>query len=73
VTVADITNDFSLCPSADYAISTWGDDFAVATRRPRDETEFARLWWELPSEQLSMFTMLTMAWGLYHGDKGDPW
>lgn len=73
VAVADITNDFSLCPFADYAISTWGDDFAVATRRRRDETEFARLWRELQGEQLSMFTMLTMAWGLYHGDKGELW
>jgi DNA-3-methyladenine glycosylase II len=73
VVVSDITNDFSIYPFAQYAIRTWGDEFAAASKRPRDDTEFARLWRTLNGEQLSVLTLLTMAWGLYHGEPTKLW
>jgi DNA-3-methyladenine glycosylase II len=71
--VSDITNDFSFYPFAQHAIRIWGDEFAVAFRQPREDTEFARLWRTLRGEQLSVLTQLTMAWGMYHGDSTELW
>ena len=50
-----------------------GTEFAVAAKQPRDETTFARLWRTLKGEQLSLLTLLTMAWGMYHGEPGELW
>lgn len=67
-TVADITNDYSLYPFADLAVRTWATSLAPALSWPSDEPTFAKLWQGLAGDQLSMWTLLTLAWGVRHAN-----
>ncbi|UVS80609.1 DNA-3-methyladenine glycosylase [Actinokineospora sp. UTMC 2448] len=64
--VADATNDFSLYPFADLAVRTWARRLAPAYQWPQSEPEFAAVWRGLAGEQLSDWTLLTLAWGVRH-------
>jgi DNA-3-methyladenine glycosylase II len=67
-TVADLTNDYALYPFADLAVRTWVKRLAPGRLWPDSEPEFARLWAELAGEQLSAWTLLTLAWGARHAN-----
>jgi DNA-3-methyladenine glycosylase II len=62
-TVADVTNDYTLYPFADLAVRTWAKRLASGRSWPDTEQEFARVWQGLAKEQLSEWTLLTLAWG----------
>lgn len=64
--VADATNDYSLYPFADRAVRTWVQRLAPGREWPGSEPEFATIWRELAGEQLSAWTVLTLAWGVRH-------
>lgn len=61
--VADYTNDFSLYPSSDLAVRTWAQRMAPEFKWPDTEPEFAAAWREIAGDQLSQWTILTLAWG----------
>lgn len=63
-TVADLTNDYSLYPFADLAVRTWAKRLAPERTWPAGEEEFARAWARLAGDQLSDWTLLTLAWGV---------
>lgn len=65
-TVADLTNDYALYPYADLAVRTWAKTLAPGRSWPETEPEFARVWARLAGEQLSEWTLLTLAWGVRH-------
>lgn len=65
-TVADVTNDYSLYPFADLAVRTWAKRLASERAWPENESDFARVWQRLAGEQLSEWTLLTLAWGVRH-------
>jgi len=65
-TVADLTNDYALYPFADLAVRTWVKLLAPGLTWPETEAEFARVWARLAGEQLSTWTLLTLAWGVRH-------
>jgi DNA-3-methyladenine glycosylase II len=65
-TVADATNDYTLYPFADLAVRTWAKHLASERNWPDTEPEFARVWQGLAAEQLSEWTLLTLAWGVRH-------
>ena len=67
-TVADITNDYSFYPFADLAVRTWASNLAPALAWPADEPAFADVWQRLAGDQLSMWTLLTLAWGVRHAN-----
>lgn len=62
-TVADLTNDYALYPFADLAVRTWAKHLAPERIWPETEPEFARTWQRLAGDQLSTWTLLTLAWG----------
>lgn len=64
--VADLTNDYSLYPFADLAVRTWAQRLAPGRTWPTTEPEFAAVWQRLAGEQLSAWTLLTLAWGVKH-------
>ncbi|MEV7092846.1 hypothetical protein AB0M80_08350 [Amycolatopsis sp. NPDC051045] len=64
VTVADVTNDYSLYPFADLAVRTWAGKLAPSVDWPKPEPEFGRLWQAMAGAQLSEWTLLTLAWGV---------
>ncbi|HKR49079.1 MAG TPA: hypothetical protein VJT72_05765 [Pseudonocardiaceae bacterium] len=64
--VADLTNDYSLHPFADLAVRTWAKRLAAGRTWSEIEPEFAREWSLLAGEQLSAWTLLTLAWGVRH-------
>ena len=64
--VADLTNDYALYPFADLAVRTWAKLLAAGRTWPETEPEFAREWSRLAGEQLSEWTLLTLAWGVRH-------
>jgi DNA-3-methyladenine glycosylase II len=66
--VADITNDYSLYPFADLAVRRWVTEFAPSVGWPTEEPRFANVWQELAGEQLSLWTLLTLAWGVRHAN-----
>jgi DNA-3-methyladenine glycosylase II len=68
-TVADVTNDYSLYPFADLAVRTWATNLAPALAWPTDEPAFAESWQRLAGDQLSMWTLLTLAWGVRHANR----
>ncbi|WP_218002429.1 hypothetical protein [Nocardia brevicatena] len=61
--VADYTNDFGLYPFSDLAVRTWAARMAPELGWPDTEPEFAAVWREIAGEQLSQWTLLTLAWG----------
>lgn len=65
-TVADLTNDYALYPYADLAVRTWAKRLAPGRSWPETEPEFARMWARLAGDQLSEWTLLTLAWGVRH-------
>ena len=65
-TVTDLTNDYALYPFADLAVRTWAKRLAPGRTWPETEAEFARFWARLAGEQLSTWTLLTLAWGVRH-------
>jgi DNA-3-methyladenine glycosylase II len=65
-TVADLTNDYTLYPFADLAVRTWANRLAPQRIWPDAEPEFAQMWAGLAGEQLSDWTLLTLAWGVRH-------
>ncbi len=65
-TVADLTNDYTLYPFADLAVRTWAKRLAPQRTWPDTEPEFARVWAGLAGQQLSEWTLLTLAWGVRH-------
>ncbi len=65
-TVADLTNDYALYPYADLAVRTWAKRLAPERAWPATEPEFARVWARLAGDQLSAWTLLTLAWGARH-------
>ena len=71
--VADFTNDYSFLPFADFAISQWAANFLTTSTQPLEETEFARMWRRAHGQQLSMLTLLTLAWGVHHADGRPLW
>lgn len=62
--VADATNDYSLYPFADLSLRTWARRLAPGLDWPDSEPEFAATWRKLAGEQLSQWTLLTLAWGV---------
>lgn len=62
--VADATNDYSLYPFADLAVRTWAKRLTPGRTWPDTEPEFAVAWQRLAGEQLSAWTLLTLAWGV---------
>jgi DNA-3-methyladenine glycosylase II len=71
--VADHTNDYSLLPFADFAISSWATNFLTTGNQPLEETDFAKMWRRAQGQQLSMLTLLTLAWGIHHADELPLW
>ncbi|WP_228684554.1 DNA glycosylase family protein [Amycolatopsis thermoflava] len=67
-TVADLTNDYALYPFADLAVRTWARRLAPERAWPSSEPEFAAVWRELAGDQLSSWTLLTLAWGVRHAN-----
>jgi DNA-3-methyladenine glycosylase II len=67
-TVADVTNDYALYPFADLAVRTWAKRLAPERTWPDTEPEFARVWQRLAGDQLSEWTLLTLAWGVRHAN-----
>ncbi|WP_218022291.1 hypothetical protein [Nocardia amamiensis] len=66
--VADFTNDFSVYPYADLAVRTWARRISPERTWPDDEPGFAAQWRELAGNQLSAWTLLTLAWGINNAD-----
>jgi DNA-3-methyladenine glycosylase II len=67
-TVADVTNNYALYPFADLAVRTWAKRLAPGRTWPDTEPEFARVWQRLAGDQLSEWTLLTLAWGVRHAN-----
>lgn len=65
-TVADLTNDYALYPFADLAVRTWAQRLTPQRCWPDTEPEFAQAWARLAGDQLSEWTLLTLAWGVRH-------
>jgi DNA-3-methyladenine glycosylase II len=65
---ADLTNDYTLYPFADLAVRTWANRLAPGRTWPESEPEFARVWALLAGNQLSAWTLLTLAWGNRHAN-----
>lgn len=68
--VADFSNDFGYYPYADLAIRTWAARAAPSQYWPDDERAFAQRWVALAGDQLATLTLLTVAWGTFHGESG---
>lgn len=64
--IADLTNDYALYPFADLAVRTWAKRLAPHHLWPDTEPEFAAAWRRLAGNQLSTWTLLTLAWGVHH-------
>jgi DNA-3-methyladenine glycosylase II len=65
-TVADLSNDYALYPYADLAVRTWAKRLAPQRAWPESEAPFAHVWARLAGDQLSDWTLLTLAWGANH-------
>lgn len=65
-TVADLTNNYALYPYADLACAPGAKKLAPEQDWPDSEPEFARVWARLAGDQLSDWTLLTLAWGVRH-------
>lgn len=65
-TVADVTNNYRHYPFADLAVRTWAERLMPEATWPKAEPEFAQVWREAAHEQLSDWTLLTLAWGVRH-------
>lgn len=68
--VADVTNDYSHYPFADLAVRTWAQRLAPGLQWPARESQFAEVWRELAGDQLSAWTLLTLAWGVRNARTG---
>ncbi|BDU01727.1 MULTISPECIES: hypothetical protein [Nocardia] len=66
--VADFTNDFSVYPYADLAVRTWARRLSPERMWDDDEPGFAAQWQELAGNQLSAWTLLTLAWGVSNAE-----
>lgn len=66
--VADLTNNYALYPFADLAVRTWAKHLAPERSWPETEPEFARVWARLAGDQLSAWTLLTLAWGVRYAN-----
>ncbi|WP_245562502.1 hypothetical protein [Nocardia araoensis] len=66
--VADFTNDFSVYPYADLAVRTWAKRLSPERMWHDDEPGFAAQWQKLAGNQLSAWTLLTLAWGTNNAD-----
>lgn len=66
--VTDWSNDWSIYPYADLAVRTWAKRAAPSYPWPSEERSFGEVWLGLTGEHLSTITLLTLAWGSYHGD-----
>lgn len=55
-----------LYPFADLAVHTWAKRLTAGRSWPETEAEFARVWARLAGDQLSAWTLLTLAWGVRH-------
>ncbi|WP_225731004.1 MULTISPECIES: hypothetical protein [unclassified Nocardia] len=66
--VCDHTSDFGLYPHNDLAVRTWARRLNPAREWPHDPADFAAAWREMCGPQLSEWTLLTLAWGIGHGD-----
>jgi DNA-3-methyladenine glycosylase II len=64
--VADLINDYTLYPFADLAVRTWAKRLTPQRCWPDTEPEFAQAWARLAGDQLSDWTLLTLAWGVRH-------
>lgn len=67
-TVADFTNDYRHYPYGDLAVRTWAGRLAPFIQWPQEESEFARTWASMAGDQLSDWTLLTLAWGIRHAN-----
>jgi DNA-3-methyladenine glycosylase II len=68
-TVADLSNDFSLYPFADLAVRTWAARLVPDREWPETEGEFAVAWQKQAGSQLSLRTLLTLAFGVRHASR----
>jgi DNA-3-methyladenine glycosylase II len=68
-TVADLTNDFALYPFADLAVRTWAARLVPDLPWPDTEPKFARVWQAAAGQQLSAWTLLTLAFGVRHATR----
>jgi DNA-3-methyladenine glycosylase II len=67
--VADLSNDFSLYPFADLAVRTWAARLVPDQPWPGTEPEFAAVWQAQAGPQLSVWTLLTLAFGVRHASR----
>lgn len=65
-TVTDLTNDYALYDYADLAVRTWAARLTPEYAWPDDAATFARAWEAATGAQLSVWTALTLAWGVRH-------
>jgi len=68
--VSDVTNNFALYPYADLAVRTWATRLAPGRAWPLSESDFSAVWRGLAGEQLSAWTLLTLAWGVRNATRG---
>lgn len=67
--VADYTNDFAVYPYTDLAVRTWAARLGPDRAWPAEDAAFARTWERLAGNDLSAWTLLTLAWGINHGNR----
>lgn len=67
--IADFTNDYSLYPYGDLAVRTWANCLDPTLSLPASEPEFAANWQRIAGDQVAELTILTLAWGVRHGQR----
>jgi DNA-3-methyladenine glycosylase II len=65
--VADCTNNFEIYPYTDLAVVTWAKQLNPSREWPAGAPAFKAAWEEVAGNQLSAWTLLTLAWGISHG------
>lgn len=66
--VADYTNDFAFYPYTDIAVQAWAKRLNPDREWPTGAAAFGAAWEQVAGEQLSTWTILTLAWGINHGN-----
>ncbi|MFI5781133.1 hypothetical protein [Nocardia sp. NPDC051570] len=69
--VADYTNDFSLYDYSDMAVQAWAQRLNPDREWPQGAPAFKAAWEETAGNQLSAWTLLTLAWGISDGKELD--
>ncbi|MBB5915105.1 DNA-3-methyladenine glycosylase II [Nocardia transvalensis] len=70
-TVADYTNDFSHYDYSDIAVQPAARQLNPDREWPQGAPAFKAAWEEVAGNQLSAWTLLTLAWGIRHGKPAD--